>query len=174
MSHVWQCKCGLPWYDKTHKAIVLEDTHQNAWRGNPAQLIPYRQWIRENLPGSRDGITVACDDGFIRMFSPLDPIGWTTPHEFKTYGAQLDTPTDKTFACIRQGRVTDRLVVQMAGGSTPGPLKHYPIALPDVRPLTPEPENVATRVYLNGYEIDANDLPTLMLRNLRKKFDNAA
>lgn len=147
--------CGVRWDDGQHRRQLAADWAV-PWRGNPCQLIPYRRWFSENLPRGRDGVTVAGDDGCLRVFSNYDSGGWAFPIETKTNGRSLDFPTEQTFRALQAGKIGTPLVLELRGGNTPGPLKHWP------EPCEcglPEPLVVAESISLNGIGIkDAEQL----------------
>lgn len=118
-------KCEVDWDDPTHRRAVRRDVGSD-WRGNPGQMVPHRQWTRENLPDSGQRLSVAGDDGFVRTWWPDDYLGIVAPSEWKTFGAPLDTPTDRTFKCVAQGRVAGWFAVRLHEGNVPSPLRHYP------------------------------------------------
>jgi hypothetical protein len=158
------CVCDVVWSDPLHLAQVDRDCGGSVWRGNLGQLIPYRQWVRENFPSSRDGVTVAGDDGFLRFFSDEDPIGVVCPWEWKTFGKPLDRPTAHTFAAFREGAVLEPVVIRLIGGNTPGPLLHYPSPC-DCCGLPERPET-ADAIQVNGSVFAADRLVDWLLQYL--------
>lgn len=148
----WVCSCGEPWQKARHRARMAR-LIGTQWRGSPALLVPYRQWIREKLPNGNEGFVCCGDDGFIRAgFDPRDPrdIGELVAVEWKTHGRRLDIATERALAALELGRVRGTLTITLHGGNVPGPLSHFPeareIAENDSLPEQPE---VARRIVIN-------------------------
>lgn len=155
--HLYDCICGDQWDHPRHKARMSRDLRVNQWKGHPGQIVPHRQWTRENLPPTSARFVVAGDDGFARRWTADDPLGCVAPIEWKTFGATLDNPTSKIFAILgdQHQRIRSPLIVRLIGGNTPGPLRHYPTT--DECDL-PEPLVVATAIMLNGSPVSCDEL----------------
>lgn len=166
--HTYTCACGQPWFDRTHTLTMSKELRVTAWRGHPGQMVPHRQWVRENLPATNTGFVCAGDDGFARSWTPgVDELGHVTPMEWKTYGRKLDTPTAKIFYVLtnEQQRIRDPLVICLFGGNVPTPLRHYPWS--DDCDL-PEQPVVADRIIVNDQRVEASALAALILDHTRR------
>lgn len=152
----WVCICGQAWQSQKHKNAMTLQGIDSHWRGSPALLVPYRQWIREKLPGGRQGFVCCGDDGFIRCFNPHErgDLGELVAMEWKTFGRSLDHATRNALAAVECGRVRGTLVITLHGGNVPGQLAHYPVARwisgsDHALDLLPEQPEVAQRIVLN-------------------------
>lgn len=170
--HTYTCLCGQPWDDRRHRVQMIRDIGVKPWRGNPGQMIPHRQWIRERLPATNQGFVCAGDDGFARTWERADSLGYATPMEWKTYGATLDTPTAKIFEILAHGpeRIRPALVIRLVGGNVPEPLMHYPHT---TECDLPEQPVVAETVYVNEHEVPGVALAATILA-YTKTFGRAA
>lgn len=155
----WACvSCQAPWFADEHQAAVNRDW-KKPWRAHPGQLVPYRKWFTERIPGGRDGNVLCGDDGLLRIYGPnhrLDDAGLVWPLEVKTFGAPLDNATQRTFSAMGQpGRLMAPLVLVLVNGNVPGPLQHWPqIPWYDL----PEPLVIAERIVLNGVHVSEAEL----------------
>lgn len=160
MSNVWECICGKPWKDGRHTNAMKRDVGNNLWKGSPALLVPYRQWTREKLPNGNQGFVCCGDDGFLRSFDPHDQrdIGEIVAVEWKSFGKDIDGPTQKAFAAIELGRIRGTLSIALHGGNVPGPLSHYPIPreIADSDWL-PEQPVVADKITINDHWTHVDD-----------------
>lgn len=171
--HTYTCLCGDPWFDRSHTLTMTRELRVTQWHGNPGQMVPHRQWVRENLPPTHAGFVCAGDDGFARSWVPGDDeIGHVTPLEWKTYGKPLDTPTAKIFHILaaEQHRIREPLTIRLFAGNVPTALRHYPWT--DECDL-PEQPVVAARVLVNDYDVDPARLAEIIIEHTRPQ-DEAA
>lgn len=119
------CRCGMEWETYDHR-LAVERSWAQRWRGNIGQLIPYRVWVKENLPRGKSGCVNAGDDGFVRTFGPDNDLGYVVPVEVKTMGRGLDDATRLTLTALEHGRATPAVLVRMWGGNVPSELAHWP------------------------------------------------
>lgn len=162
--HTYTCLCGQPWDEHRHRVQMFRDIGVKPWRGNPGQMVPHRQWVRENMPVTRDSFVCAGDDGFMRTWTRDDQLGYATPVEWKTYGGWLDNPTRRIFQIVyeHQERVRKPLTIRLVGGNVPSALAHYPYTADCDLPEQPE---VATEVWVNEVQVDPARLVQGLLRH---------
>jgi hypothetical protein len=153
--HEWVCgPCDMPWSSWDHQTALRAINGRN-WRGNPGQLVPYRQWIRENLPSGRNGFVLCGDDGFLRLYSAGDQTGYVFPLEVKSNGSTLDHATRSTFEALAKGRLCPALVLYLSpGANVPGPLQHWPNSCPHC--YLPGALVVADKMWLNNLQVNSS------------------
>lgn len=162
--HTYTCLCGERWDEWGHIRSMTQQIGVKPWRGNPGQMVPHRQWIRENMPATHEGFVCAGDDGFLRTWTHDDQLGFATPVEWKTYGSTLDNPTRRIFEIVYEqpDRIRKPLTIRLVGGNVPSALAHYPYT---AECDLPEQPVVATEVWVNDVQVDPANLVVGLLRH---------
>lgn len=143
VQHQWSCVCGLPWFAPEHlRRLSLTG---GMWRGHPSQIDPWAQWVREQLPHSRNGVVYAADDGYLRCFDPTrrDDLGECAKIEAKShFNGDIPHKDIQTLRAITNG-VTLRPLVVTFDGAVPTHLTHWPTACPCCGAPGPRPTSSA-------------------------------
>lgn len=117
----------------------------HTWRGDPAKLDPWREWIRKNIPGGPSGYVFEDLDLVARRFYTEDPIGRFMLIEMKYANSTLGKAQVSTFGLMdRLLRTGDPKRLRYFG--------YYLFQYPNEDPLK------CTQVTVNGKRITLDEL----------------
>jgi hypothetical protein len=126
--------------------------------GVVTDITPFRQWCRENLPASSEGMSFAADDGMLITYTSTSLTStWVTPIEVKAMGADLDYPTNGAFTALTAGRMKPPIIIRLMGGNVPTELRHYPTRCPGC--LYPALDSVASSVVVKPWGSTSEEMP---------------
>jgi hypothetical protein len=143
VTHLWRCAMdGLEWRELEHQRRL--SLTGGLWRGHPASMDPWRQWCRENLAHSRNGIVYCADDGIIRSYQPGSAdLGYWLAVEHKAHSdfnlRRLTKDVQTLRATMVPGRAS-RPVLIACDRDVPSPLAHWPAPCPACEAPGPKPE----------------------------------
>lgn len=118
---------------------------EHTWRGDPAKLNPWREWIRKNIPGGSSGYVFEDLDLVTRRFYPEDSTGRFMLIEMKYADSKLGRAQIWTFGLIdRLLRIGDPKRLRYLG--------YYLLQYPNEDP------DKCTQVTVNGKIITIDEL----------------
>jgi hypothetical protein len=153
-AHRWTCiGDGQDWFATEHlRKLSLTG---GIWRGHPAAIDGWDQWVRENLPHAHNGVTYASDDGYLRSFDSANrsDLGLFASVEAKSHWTPDSRIPHKDIqtarAMLAGGRILPALFVCF-DGDVPTNLYHWPRACPSCDgPVRPRSSSRIT-VYVVG------------------------
>lgn len=150
------CICGETW------PRCARDVNGGAWRSNPGLVTPWRQWCREKLPASTEGLVIAADDGFVRTWTRFEPLGVVKPLEVKTFGARPGVKDRMTLRAIGELHIAAPLIVVLEG-NVPGEIAHWPDACPGCG--LPERLQIGDWITVNGERVSELELIEILSRH---------